>query len=170
MKSDEIIRKLSRHAGHQQEAGERISLDAVIRQEIAHFPGADIRYGGSDAEVLADDLLSEVVWNLLQNSIRYGGSGVIITIGVAEEDDRVIVTITDSGPGIPEGVAVPPPASERGHGLCIVRDLVGVYGGEIRAASSEGASVSFSLRKAEEPLTPGIGDQVRSYGTISDQP
>nr|WP_246496068.1 response regulator [Methanocalculus chunghsingensis] len=164
MKSDEIIRTLSRHAGHQRGAGERISLDTVIRQEITHFPGTDIRYAGSDAEVLADDLLSEVVWNLLFNSVTYGGSGVTITIGVAEEDDRVIVTITDSGPGIPEGVAVPPPISRKGDGLCIVRDLVSIYGGEVWAASPEreGASISFSLRRAEQPLSPGIGASARN--------
>ncbi|MDG6251351.1 ATP-binding protein, partial [Methanocalculus sp.] len=75
-------------------------------------------------------------------------------IRVEECEDRVILTVTDTGPGIPGDVIIPPPDNLSGHGLCIVRDLVGVYGGKLwlesasSAGDTGGASISLSLRKA----------------------
>lgn len=132
-----------------------ISLDEVIRNEISHFQGISIDYCGCDEQVLADDLLGEVIWNLLHNSVKFGGCDVAINIRVEECGDRVILTVTDTGPGIPGDVIIPPPDNLSGHGLCIVRDLVGVYGGKLwlesasSAGDTGGASISLSLRKAD---------------------
>lgn len=131
-----------------------IPLDEVIRNEISHFPGIRIDYGGCDHQVLADDLLGEVIWNLLHNSVKFGGGDVAISIRVREREGRVILTVTDTGPGIPLDVIIPPPQDLSGHGLCIVRDLVAAYGGELWLESNSsgveagGASLCVSLRKA----------------------
>nr|WP_304364216.1 PAS domain S-box protein [Methanocalculus taiwanensis] len=131
-----------------------IPLDEVIRNEISHFPGIRIEYGGCDEEVLADDLLGEVIWNLLHNSVKFGGDDVAISIRVEGREDRIILTVTDTGPGIPVDVIIPPPQNLSGRGLCIVRDLVAAYGGELWVESNSsdgdgrGASISLSLQKA----------------------
>ncbi|PKL62686.1 MAG: hypothetical protein CVV31_04890 [Methanomicrobiales archaeon HGW-Methanomicrobiales-2] len=137
-------------------------LDAVIRAETANFPEASIRYEGTSRQVLADDLLCEIFGNLIGNAVKYGGSGVAITVRVEEQDGEVLVSVEDTGPGIPDadkqvifhryeqqkrGVG-------EGLGLYLVRILVERYGGRIRVEDrvpgrhEEGAVFLFTLREA----------------------
>jgi signal transduction histidine kinase len=142
-----------------------ISLDRVIREEIAHHPGATIRYGGTDAVVIADTLLGEVFANLIGNSGKHGGSGAEIGIAVVDLGDEVEVSVEDNGPGIPDDLKdMVFERSSRGKsrapgtglGLHICRSLVTWYGGTIRADDrvagrpGEGAAIRFTLRKFEK--------------------
>jgi two-component system sensor histidine kinase BarA len=139
-----------------------ISLDRVIREEIMHYPDATIRYGGTDAVVMADDLLGEVFTNLIGNSLKHGGDGTEVRIAVADLGDEVEVSVEDNGPGIQDDLkdAVferfrrgKTQASGKGLGLHICRSLVTWYGGTIRADDrvsgrpGEGAAIRFTLRK-----------------------
>jgi len=165
-KSIEILRTVSKirriHAGPPDL--QPIDLDAVVRAEIAHFPGIPIRYEGAPRTVLADDLLCEVFTNLIGNAVKHGGPGVAVIIRVeAEEEGLLRVTVADTGRGVPEerkeeifhcyerkqrGVG-------EGLGLYLVRILIDRYGGRIRVEDripgypGEGAAFSFLLREAE---------------------
>ncbi|KDE55737.1 PAS domain S-box protein [Methanoculleus sp. MH98A] len=150
-----------------------VDLDAVIRAEIRQHRETDIRYDGRSVTVLADDLLPEVFTNLIGNSIKFGEPDVTVAIRVEDLDGEVLVSVEDTGPGIPDDVK---PAlfsrfrkgksskSGKGLGLYIVRMLVTRYGGSIRVedrvpgATEEGAAFRFTLKKAarEEPETPAI--------------
>jgi signal transduction histidine kinase len=137
-------------------------LDAVIKAEIANFPGASIRYEGIPRQVLADDLLCEIFGNLIGNAVKYGGSGVAITVRVEERDGEVLVSVEDTGPGIPDAdkQAVFHRYEQQkrgvgeGLGLYLVRILVERYGGRIRVEDrvpgrpEEGAVFLFTLREA----------------------
>jgi signal transduction histidine kinase len=131
-----------------------IPLDCIIKNEIRHFPGVSIRYEGTESVVLADDLVGEILWNLLDNSVRHGGPDVSIRIGVWEEEDAVTVSVEDTGPGIPLGKKTTAASGTEGHGLGIIRELVTGYGGELRISDrvsgrpNEGATVRFTLRSA----------------------
>ena len=164
-KSIEILRTVSKirriHAGPPDLRP--IDLDAVVRAEIAHFPGIPIRYEGAPRTVLADDLLCEVFTNLIGNAVKHGGPGVAVIIRVeAEEEGLLRVTVADTGRGVPEerkeeifhcyerkqrGVG-------EGLGLYLVRILIDRYGGRIRVEDripgypGEGAAFSFLLREA----------------------
>ncbi|MDO8841785.1 response regulator [Methanocalculus sp.] len=131
-----------------------IPLDRVIKNEILHFPGISIVYEGTESIVLADDLVGEILWNLLDNSVRHGGSGVSIRIVVWEEGDSVTVSVEDTGPGIPLGKRSTVVSGGEGHGLGIIRELVTRYGGDfsisdrVSGKPGEGANIRFSLRNA----------------------
>lgn len=140
-------------------------LDTAIREVIRLFPEADVRYPGTDAVVLADDLLPEVFINLIGNAAKFGGPGVAIMIGVRERDGSVEVSVEDTGPGIPDPLKPEifhrfrrsgGKKSGKGLGLYISRVLVERYGGEIRAddrvagSPGEGAAIRFTLPKAAE--------------------
>ncbi len=140
-----------------------VDLDATIRFEIRQHPETTIRYCDAPVTVSADDLLPEIFGNLIGNSIKFGEPDVEITIRVEELDGMVLVSIEDTGPGIPDPLK---PAlfsrfqkgkskrSGKGLGLYIVRMLVERYGGSIRVEDrvpgrpGEGTAFRFTLRKA----------------------
>ncbi len=142
-----------------------VDLDAAIRAEVRQHPETDIRYAGGSVAVLADDLLPEVFTNLVGNSIKFGEPDVAIAIRVEEQDGEVLVSVEDTGPGIPDATKSvlfsrfrkgKSSKSGKGLGLYIVRMLVERYGGSIRVEDrvpgrpEEGAAFRFTLRRARE--------------------
>lgn len=72
---------------------------------------------------------------LIENSVRYAVSAVArqvkITVAAREEFDRLVVTVSDDGPGVPEGAA-----HGFGIGLANVRDrLEARFGSDVTFAS-----------------------------------
>ncbi len=55
-------------------------------------------------EVLADGLLPTVFTNLIGNAVKFGGPDVEITVRVEERDGEVLVSVEDTGPGVPDEV------------------------------------------------------------------
>jgi PAS domain S-box-containing protein len=140
-----------------------VSLDAAIREEAGNFPGSSIRYDDRAVEVSADSLLPMIFANLIGNAVKFGGPGVEITIRVEEQDGEVLVSVEDTGPGIPDEVKrLLFQRFERGMGrgrgeglgLYLVRTLVERYGGKVRVDDrvpghpGEGAAFRFTLKKA----------------------
>ncbi|WP_128692823.1 sensor histidine kinase [Methanoculleus taiwanensis] len=162
--SSEIIRNVTtlRKLRHEETLLIPIKLDSAIRDVLNYFSDATIAYGGSDATVLADDLIDEIFTNLIGNSLKFGGPEVGITIRVEEREDEVSVTVEDTGPGIPDDLKSrifqryqrgTTRKSGKGLGLYITRMLVERYGGRISAHDrvegrpGEGAAVTFTLRR-----------------------
>lgn len=52
--------------------------------------------------VLGDrDLLAGALINLLDNALKYGGTGVTVTVRLERENDHVRLKVQDNGPGVP---------------------------------------------------------------------
>jgi signal transduction histidine kinase len=49
-----------------------------------------------------EDAIERIVLNLADNALRHGGAGVTVAIAARKLADRVTVTVTDTGPGIPD--------------------------------------------------------------------
>jgi signal transduction histidine kinase/ActR/RegA family two-component response regulator len=101
--------------------------------------------------------LAQVVANLLTNAAKYTDPGGRIDVVAAREGDGVVLTVRDTGVGIPGEVlprvfdpfAQAPQALDRaagglGLGLAIVRGLVAAHGGTV-AASSDGPGLGTSV-------------------------
>ena len=141
-----------------------VSLHAVILSEIKHFPDLRIHYNGLPVEVLADNLLPEVFTNLIGNAAKHGKPGVEIMVTVEEMDEEtVLVTIADTGPGIPDDMKEAlfyrferegEKRGSQGLGLSICRMLTARYGGRVwvddrvEGTTEAGAAFRFTLRKA----------------------
>jgi len=111
--------------------------------------------------VLADpDRLQQIVWNLLSNAVKFCPRGGRVDVRLTRDDASAEVTVEDDGPGInPEFL---PYIFERfrqgdasstrrqgglGLGLAIVRSLVELHGGTVRAANrSAGTGAVFQVR------------------------
>jgi len=105
-----------------------------------------------------EELLREVVTNLLANAIQYTPSGGKVDVMLAAYDDRVLLTVSDTGIGIsdeaaanlfrefyraPEARAVL--ADGTGLGLSITKRIVEMHGGRIEFVSRLGRGSTFSV-------------------------
>lgn len=163
-RSTEILRNVATIRRVHQESANLIpvSLDAAIRSEIKNFPEVSIHYHGRPVDVLADSLLPMVFTNLLGNAAKFGGPDVEITVWMEERDGEVLVSVEDTGPGVPDEMKEQifqrfergmGQGKGEGLGLFIVRTLVERYGGKVWAEDrvqghpEEGATFRFTLRE-----------------------
>ncbi|ANB04411.1 histidine kinase [Streptomyces ambofaciens] len=100
----------------------------------------------------------KVILNLLSNALKFTFDGSI-RVTVHAEDTHAVVTVADTGIGVP--AAEMPRLFERFHrienarsrsnegsgiGLALVKELVGLHGGTITADSTEGGGTRFTVR------------------------
>jgi signal transduction histidine kinase len=102
--------------------------------------------------------LREVLNNVIANALRYTPRDGSVLVGASGDDQRVTVTVRDTGAGIAPDVL--PHVFERfthaadspgaGLGLAIAKSLVTAHGGEISATSTlgQGTEVRFTLPRA----------------------
>jgi PAS domain S-box-containing protein len=146
-----------------------VRIDSAIRCEIDNRPDVSIRYDGESVQVWADSLLSVVFTNLLDNAVKFGGSGVEIAIRIEKMDGMVRVTVADTGPGVPDDLKEAifnrfergkRQGRGEGLGLFICRTLIERYGGSIWVEDrvsghpEQGAAITFMLAEAP-PDAPG---------------
>lgn len=98
------------------------------------------------------DRLSQIIINLISNSIKAVASGGRVAIVVSSAQKPVCIEITDDGCGIPEEDL--PYIFERfykgkngglGLGLAIVQELVTAHGGTVSVMSSDDSGTSFCV-------------------------
>jgi len=125
----------------------------------------DIAIPPSLPKVMADEArVEQVLVNLIHNAIKFTPSGGRINISAKARDSDILVSVTDTGIGIPADDL--PRIFERfykadksrsgggtGLGLAIAKHIVEAHGGRIWAESVEGkgSTFSFTLPLAHEP-------------------
>ena len=120
------------------------------------------RLGGAPQQIIGDAArLQQVVWNLLQNAIKFTPEGGRVELRLERADQHVRLIVSDTGKGIePEFL---PAVFDRfsqsdmsrtrrhgglGLGLSLVKQLVEMHGGTIEAASAgagQGATFTVTL-------------------------
>jgi signal transduction histidine kinase len=97
--------------------------------------------------------IQQVVFNLVDNALRHTPAAGQVTVGARREDGSVVVTIADTGEGIPpEELPLvferfrKRHSSGRGLGLAIVRSIIRAHGGEVGVSSEVGRGSTFWFR------------------------
>jgi two-component system sensor histidine kinase BaeS len=110
--------------------------------------------------------IREVVANLVDNAIRYAGTGGTVRISATQADAAIAVEVADTGPGIAADLL--PSVFDRfsksaesrgsGLGLAIARAIVEAHGGRISADSPPAGGTRIRF---EVPIDQGPGTVAR---------
>jgi len=98
------------------------------------------------------------VMNLLGNAIKFTPIGGNVSVSVTNEKDKVVISVSDEGPGIPANMLqrvferschTESPEGGLGLGLYIALKVIKAHGGDIwiERSTSKGSIFSFSLLK-----------------------
>jgi signal transduction histidine kinase len=146
---------------------ERVSLDALVREEgqrcenTAREAGLQFQVETPQPATVVGSArdLSLLIRNLIDNAIRYTGPSGRITVRVAAQGGEVVLTVEDTGVGIPSREL--PRVFERfyrvdrarsretggtGLGLAIVKHVAENHGGRVQVQSELGRGTTFEVR------------------------
>ena len=120
-------------------------------------------------EIVVDpEALSQALLNLVNNAIKYSADRKYLGLDVRREGDRVIVSVTDHGVGIPRTEqhrifekfyrvedALIHTTKGSGLGLALVQHIMDAHGGSVELISAPGEGSTFRLLLPLAP--PGLG-------------
>lgn len=107
--------------------------------------------------ILEDDLY-QIIFNLVENGIKYNVPGGSLSILLSREEDNAVIKVADTGVGIPDDAighiferfyrvdkARSRKSGGSGLGLSIVRNMVERNGGSIHVTSQSGQGTTFTV-------------------------
>jgi two-component system, OmpR family, phosphate regulon sensor histidine kinase PhoR len=113
----------------------------------------DTRYFGNQ------DHLTQLIFNLVDNAVKYGGEGPEVILQLEGHPDMLLISVSDHGPGIPSHLQskvfekfyrLPSGYvhNVKGHGLGLyyVQKVVSSYDGSIRIHSKPGEGSTFTVK------------------------
>jgi PAS domain S-box-containing protein len=170
-----------------------VSLAEIVKQAIATTaPAADAKnirlQSVLDPQlplIAGDpDRLQQVVWNLLANAVKFTPKGGRVQVMLQRVNSHVEIVITDTGRGISadfvphlfERFRQADSAFSREHGglgigLAIVRELVELHGGTVRASSEgTGKGATFTVELPTMIVQPRLGPETGRVHPRTDTP
>src|SRR5437764_8167929 len=150
----------------------------TVRQD-AESKGIEIAIEAPDEALFveADPVrLEQIIWNLLNNSVKFTPSAGRIVVRLEEQGDEIMLTVTDNGQGIDSSflphifeifrqadAGTSRTQSGMGIGLAVVQQLVELHGGSVSAYSAGvGQGATFTIR------LPRSGDTKRPLSPLND--
>lgn len=141
-----------------------VMLSAIIRKltpnaeakNIVLFSGYEAL--GLEPMMLDYDKIWEAIYNIVDNAIKYTPEGGFVKLGLVEKNNRIIVSIEDNGPGIPDEErekiferfyrlddSRTRDTGGTGLGLAIAKEAILLHGGEISVMDSENGGSVFVI-------------------------
>lgn len=140
-------------------------INRVIRNVAASFEGTcrrktiaiELILTGDELLVIADiGKIQQVLYNLLDNAIKFSHQDSIIKIETTEKHNKIFVSVKDSGIGIPKedlkliwdrfyksDLSRGKDKKGTGLGLSITREIIHAHGEHINVISTEGVGTEF---------------------------
>ncbi len=148
-------------------------INTVIRNVAASFEGTcrqkaiaiELVLTGDEMFVVADmEKIQQVLYNLLDNAIKFSHHDSVIKLETNEKHNKVFISVKDSGIGIPKDdlkliwdrfyksdLSRGKDKKGTGLGLSITKEIIQAHGEHINVISTEGVGTEFifSLQKSE---------------------
>ena len=144
---------------------DEIILDALVDEVLEDLEplaeGKNIRLIGNCKDITmvgSDILIYRLVYNLVENAIKYNHSGGQVTVTADRKEKHVYLSVEDTGAGIPEELKervfepffrVDKSRSRElggvGLGLALVREIVRVHDGSITVKSNPSGGTIFEV-------------------------
>ena len=144
---------------------DEIILDALVDEVLEDLEplaeGKNIRLIGKCKDITmvgSDILIYRLVYNLVENAIKYNHSGGQVTVTADRKEKHVYLSVEDTGTGIPEELKervfepffrVDKSRSRElggvGLGLALVREIVRVHDGSITVKSNPSGGTIFEV-------------------------
>jgi signal transduction histidine kinase len=160
---DKLLQIAEAESGTRRQAFTHTDVDRIMRDVLDLFSVVADEQGSSFVDRIGEpltvfgdrDLLAGALANLVENALKYTGSGARIHLRAAREGDAVVLSVRDNGPGVPAGVLerlgtrfyrVDRSLPGFGLGLASVRAVVKLHGGSLQFAdAAPGLSVEIRL-------------------------
>jgi PAS domain S-box-containing protein len=127
--------------------GKGIEIEVIAPDDVMFVQGDPVR-------------LEQIIWNLLNNSVKFTPRGGRITVRLEEDVDEIVLTVSDNGQGIDASflphifeifrqadASTNRAQSGMGIGLAVVQQLVELHGGSVSAYSEgQGKGAKFTIR------------------------
>lgn len=129
---------------------------------LAEHKGIALNCSGGALIIGSDTLLYRLVFNLVENAIRYSRPGSTVNVFICDSDSHVLLRVEDQGPGIPkqyrESIFQPFFRVDKsrsrayggaGLGLALVWEIATLHGGtaEVESSSENGTVMLVALPK-----------------------
>ncbi|MDS0298980.1 PAS domain-containing sensor histidine kinase [Halogeometricum sp. S1BR25-6] len=135
-----------------------IVLNNAMVEVMREFPGATFRFEVfPEVVVNADDLLSTAVEAVLENAVAHNDADdPVVTVDVEVNEDHVVLSVADNGPGVPESqrdlIFGREEYDQLHHGtgisLFFADSVFDSYGGDIWVESNDSNGATFKIRLA----------------------
>jgi signal transduction histidine kinase len=127
--------------------------EVLLKSLIAENIEISIQVNEDTKRIVADPaLLTRVLTNLITNAVQAMPKGGKLSVNAYREMQDVVVSVEDTGAGIPEEVKpklftplFTTKSKGQGFGLAAVKRLIESLGGSVRFESQEGKGTKFIL-------------------------
>ena len=152
---------------------QKFDINETIKTTAATFEGIcterkillELVLSGIELYAKADmEQIQQVLYNLLDNAIKFSNNGSSIIIETTEKNNKIFVSVKDHGSGIPKAslhkiwdrfykidASRGKDRQGTGLGLSIVQEIIHAHGQQINVISTEGVGTEFifTLDKAK---------------------
>ena len=166
------------HSGMLELELDPVDLASLVEHAVANAgPGAEAKglrlelVSTGETAVLGDEeRLAQLLDNLVSNAVKFTPGGGSVTVRLWAEDGAVVLEVTDSGIGIPEGererlferfyrasTAVSQQIQGTGLGLHVAQAIVAAHGGVISVSSEVGSGTTLRVELPAAPVASKVG-------------
>ncbi|MCW4005608.1 MAG: hybrid sensor histidine kinase/response regulator [Candidatus Bathyarchaeota archaeon] len=140
-----------------------VDVKQCVDDAFALFPrlkNIQLTNNCQDLTVLADSLLRQLFFNLIDNTLKHGGNPTNIRIHYQTTDNHIKLVYEDNGVGIPdhlrENLFTQKLPNERSHGLYVVNRICQAYNWTMQETGQnmQGAQFTIHIPKKQQKTKP----------------
>ena len=135
----------------------KLVIDRLLEEALPENVQAKVEVEDAARNILADpDFLNRILFNLVINAVQAMPKGGKLTIKACKEPTDTVISVKDTGVGIPEEVKgklftpmFTTKSKGQGFGLAVVKRMTEALGGTVNFESENGKGTKFTVRLSQ---------------------